>query len=107
MRSQLIPASKQKGKVLPNTQSLQIQDLLLCPNVLLAKDQKESATRSYVTCPYKEYKNECLLRKDKTEMLDGGEMTVGNRSEHLYQGMKQWNVKSHWRAKGPPLCRKN
>lgn len=43
-----IPASKQKGKVLPNSQSLQIQDLLLCPNVLLAKDQKESSTRSHV-----------------------------------------------------------
>lgn len=51
----------------------------------------------------KGYKDECLLREDKTEMLDEGEMSVGNKPEHLHQGMKQRNVKSLWRAKGLPF----
>lgn len=65
-----------------NPQSLQIQDLLLCPNVLLAKDQKESSTRSLATRSYRGYKDECLLKKDKTEMFEG-------IKQHLHQGMKQ------------------
>lgn len=60
--------------------------------MLLVKDQKESSVTKY----YKELYNLSIQRiqrwmfsKDKTEKLDGGEMTEGNKAEHLHQVMKQ------------------